>query len=72
MVTILKPLKIRVFANRTEGQGSILGRVKPKIQKMVLDVFVFDTQHYTVPIKRKWSNPGKGVAPFPTPRSSSY
>ena len=30
------------------------------------------TQHYKVWIKGKWSNPGKGVAPFPTPRCSSY
>ena len=37
-------------------------------QKMVLDTALLSTQHYKV----KWSNPGNGVAPSPTPRCSSY
>ena len=37
---------------------------------MVLDVSLLNTQHYKVRVK--WSNPGKGVAPSPTPWCSSY
>ena len=58
----------RVFANGPGDLGSIPGRVIPKTLKIVLDT----TQHYKVHIKGKWSNSGKGVAPFPTPRCSSY
>ena len=42
---------------------SILGRVVPETQKMVLDVTLLNTQHYKVRIKgkvkqsREWSNP---------------
>ena len=36
----------RVFANDPGDQGSILGRVIPKTQKMVLDIFFQNTQHY--------------------------
>ena len=39
---------------------------------MVLDAFLLNTQHHKVLIKGKWSNPGKGVTPFPTPRCNSY
>ena len=38
---------------------------------MVLDASLFNTQYYKVQIKCKWSNPGKGVPPFLTLRSSS-
>ena len=55
-------LKTRVFINGPGDLGSIPGRVILKTQKMVLDVFLLKTQHYKV-----WSNPGKGVAPSPTP-----
>ena len=44
----------------------------PKTQKMVIDAFLLSTQHYNVRIKDKWSNPENGVAPYPTPRCSSY
>ena len=55
-----------------QHQGSIPGRVI-KTQKIVLDAALLCNQHYTVWIKGvKWSNPGKGVAPFPTTRCSSY
>ena len=37
-----------------------------KDSKMVLDDSLLNTQHYKVCIKGKWSNPVKGVAPFPT------
>ena len=57
-----------VFINGPRDRCSISGRVIPKTQKMVLDAALLSTQHYKV----KWSNPGKGVAPSPTPRCSSY
>ena len=41
----------RVFANGLRDQGSILGRVISKTQKMVLNPSLFNTQHYKVWIK---------------------
>ena len=61
----------RVFADGSWGWGSIPGRVIPKIQKMLLDTSLLN-QYYKLWIKSKWSNPGKGVAPVPSPRCSSY
>ena len=55
-----------------EDLGSIQGWVLPKTQKMVLDTSLLNIQHYKVWIKVKYSYPGKGVAPSPTPRCSSY
>ena len=46
-------LMSRVFANGLRDQGSILGRVIPKTQKMVLDAALLNTQHYKVRIKGK-------------------
>ena len=52
----------REFANDPEDQASILGRVIPKTQKMVLDATFLNTQHYKVSIKgkversREWSS----------------
>ena len=46
-------LMSRVFANGLQDQGSILGRVIPKTQKMVLDTALLNTQHYKVKIKGK-------------------
>ena len=43
----------RVFANGPEDQDSIPGWVIPKIQKMVLDSALLNTQHYKVRIKGK-------------------
>ena len=43
----------RVFANGSGDLGSIPGRVKPKILKMVLDTSLLNTQHYKVCIKGK-------------------
>ena len=43
----------RVFANGLGDLGSILGRVIPKIQKMVLDSVLPNTQQYKVRIKGK-------------------
>ena len=50
--------------------GSIPGHGIPKTLKMVLDTSLLNTWRYKVRIK--WSNPGKGVAPSPTPLCSSY
>ena len=63
---------VRVFANGPGDLGSIPGRDIPKTQKMEHDASLLNTQHYKVRIKVKWSNPGKGVAPSPTPQCSSY
>ena len=52
----------RVFANGSGDWGSILGRVIPKTQKMVLDFGFLNTQQYKVRIKgkveqsREWSS----------------
>ena len=43
----------RVFANGPGDQGSIPGRAKPKIFKMVLDTSLLNTQQYKVRIKVK-------------------
>ena len=42
-----------MFANGPGDRGSIPGRVIPKIQKIVLDVTLLNTQHYKVRIKGK-------------------
>ena len=60
MYELLHPLNIlflvRVFANGSGNQGSIPGQVIPKIQKMVLDAFLLNTQHYKV-LQRKKLHP---------------
>ena len=58
-----RPISIMasVFAIGPGKQGSIPGRIISINQKMVLDTYLLDTQHYKVRIKGKWSNPGKGV-----------
>ena len=58
---------VRVLGNGPGHQDSIPSQVIPKTQKMVLDDFLLNTQHYKVQIKGKWSNPGKGVVPSPKP-----
>ena len=58
----------RVPTNGPGNQGSIPGRVKDF--KIVFDTSLFNTQQYVSRVK--WSNPGKGEAPFPTPRCTSY
>ena len=60
----------RVFANCPGDRGSIPGRGIPKTLQMVLDTSLLNTQQYKVRIK--WSNPGKGIVPSPTPRFSCY
>ena len=53
----------RVFANGLGDLGSIPGRVIQKTQEMVLDVTLFNTQHYKVRIKGKVVQSREGVAP---------
>ena len=52
-----------MFANGPGDLGSIPGQVIPKTQKMVLDASLLIRYGSRV----KWSNPGKVVAPSPTP-----
>ena len=60
-----------MFANGPGDLGSIPGHVIPKTLKMVLDTFLLNSNKISVS-RVKWSNPGKGVAPSPTPRYSRY
>ena len=52
----------RVFINGLGDQGSILGQVIPKTEKMILGAAFLNTQHYKVQIKgkveqsREWSS----------------
>ena len=62
----------RVFANGPGCLDSILVRVIPKTQKMVLNTSLLNSQQCKVCIKVKWSNSGKGITPSLTPRCSSY
>ena len=52
----------------TEVQSSV--ELYEKLKKMVLDASLLNTHYYKVPIKGKYSNPGKGVVPSPTPQWS--
>ena len=60
-----------VLANGPGDLGSILGRIIPKTLKMVLDTSLLNTSNIRYVSRVKWSNPGKGVAPSPTPQCSS-
>ena len=55
----------KVFANGSGDLCSILGRIIPKTQEMVLDTALINTQHYKVRIK-------SNMEPSPTPWCSSY
>ena len=46
-------IMISVFVNGSGDRISIPGRVIPKTQKMILDAFLLNTQHYKVWIKDK-------------------
>ena len=61
----------RMFTNGLGDLGSIPGQVIPKTLKMVLDTsLTLSNIRYVSRVK--WSNPGKEVAPSPTPQCSSY
>ena len=53
----------RVFTNGPGDRGSIPGRIITKIQTVIIDISLLNTQHKKVRIKGKWFNLGKGVAP---------
>ena len=57
----------RVFVNGPEDWGSISGRVIPKTKWYLISPCIV---RYVSRVK--WSNRGKGVALFHTPRCSSY
>ena len=65
-------LMSRAFTNGPGDQGSILGRIIPKTQKLVLDATLLNTQHYRVSIKGKLKQSREGVAPSSTPWCSNY
>ncbi len=60
----------RVFANGPGDQSSIPGCIIPKSLKVIPPCLTLSNVRYISRVK--WSNPGKGVAPSPKPRSSSY
>ena len=64
----------RLLANVLENLGEITDRIISKTKKWYL---IPPETCFSVHIMRfgsevKWSNPGKGVVPTPTPRCSSY
>ncbi len=67
-----KTLVVSVFANGPGDLGSIPGRVIPKTQKWYLMPPCLTLSNIRYVSRVKWSNPGKGVAPSPTPWCISY
>ena len=63
---------VRVFANGPGDLGSIPGRVIPKTLKWNLIPPCLTLSIIRYGSRVKWSNPGNGVAPSPTPWCSSY
>ena len=63
---------VRGFANGTRDRGSIPGWVIPKTQKWYLMPPCLTLSIIRYVSRVKWSHPGNGVAPSPTPRCSSY
>ena len=62
----------RVLTNGPGDRGSILGRVIPKIQKLVLDAALLNTQHYKVNINGKVEHSKEAVTASYTTWCSSY
>ena len=63
----------RGFVNGLGDLGSIPGHIIPKTKKkwyLIPPCLTLSNIRYVSRVK--WSNPGKGVAPSPTPRCSSY
>ena len=65
-------IMVRVFTNGPGDLDSIPGRVIPKTLKMVLMPPCLTLSNIRYISRVKQSNPGKGVAPSPTPWCSSY
>ena len=61
-----------VFANGPGGRCSIIGWIIPKTLKMVLEVSLLNNLPWWVLYYAKWLNPGKELAPSPTPRCNSW
>ena len=58
----------RVFTNGPGDWDSVSGQVILKTQKMVLDATLLKHSALLGGDQRvKWSNPGKGIVPSPTP-----
>ena len=55
----------KVFANDPGDRSSIPGRVIPKTQKMVLDTYLLNTQHYKIGIKGKVKQSGEWSSTLP-------
>ena len=72
LINQLIVLVSRVFTNCPRRPGFNPRSRHTKDFKMVFDTSLLNTQQYKVHIKVKWSNPGKGVVPSPTPRCSRY
>ena len=67
-MNLLKPdicMIVRVFANGIGDQGSILGQVIPRTQKMVLDGSLRNAYHYKVRIKGKVEQPREKSSALP-------
>ena len=64
-------LMSRVFANGPEDWGSIPGRLIPKTQKKYLMLPCLTLSIIRYGSRVKWSNPGNGVTPSPTPWCNS-
>ena len=62
----------RVFANGPGDLGSIPGYSYQRLKKWFLIPPCLSLSNIRYISKVKWSNPGKGVAPSPTPRCSCY
>ena len=58
-----------MFINGPGDRGSIPGHVIPKWY-LIPPYLTLSNMRYVSRVK--WSNQGKGVAPFPTPQCSSY
>ena len=76
ITVLLFGLMSRMFVNGLGDRGSIRGRVIPRTQKkqtkknLMPSCLTLSIIRYGSRIK--WSNPGNGVARFPTPWCSSY
>ena len=62
----------RVFTYGSVNQGSILGQVIPKSQKMVLDAALLNTQHYKIRIKGKVDQSREWCRALPMLQCSNY
>ena len=65
-------IAVRVFTNGPGDRNSIPGRVIPKTKKWYLMPSCLTLSNIRYGSRVKWSNRGKGVAPFPTAWCSSY